>query len=120
MTIFSEQLKQARKAKNLSQEDLGNQLFLSRQSISKWEKGDATPDLDNLVKLASILDLSLDELVLGKAPEVKIERIVEKSASTWTVKKVIILYWIIIGNLLLTLLLYILLAIFKIIPSTYY
>lgn len=116
MNKFAEQLKKLRQEKNISQEELGQKLFISRQAISKWENGDATPDLDNLIKLASILDLSLDELVLGKAPEVKIERIVEKSASTWTVKKVIILYWIIIGNLLLTLLLYILLDTFGMIP----
>lgn len=66
MTQFSSQLKILRQARNLSQEALAEQLFISRQSISKWENGDATPDLDNLVKLAEVLKVSLDELVLGK------------------------------------------------------
>lgn len=66
MTPFSSQLKILRQAKNLSQEALAEQLFISRQAISKWENGDATPDLENLVKLAEIFKVSLDQLVLGK------------------------------------------------------
>lgn len=42
MTPFSSQLKILRQAKNLSQEALAEQLFISRQAISKWENGDAT------------------------------------------------------------------------------
>ncbi len=41
------------------------------------ENGDATPDLENLVKLTEILEVSLDQLILGKEPQVKIERVVE-------------------------------------------
>lgn len=66
MTPFSTQLRKRRGVKNLSQDALSEQLFISRQSISKWENGDATPDLENLVKLAEVLEVSLDELVLGE------------------------------------------------------
>lgn len=66
MTLFAEQLKNFQKEKNISQEELAQQLFVSRQAISKWENGDTTPDLDNLVKLSEILKVSLDELVKGK------------------------------------------------------
>lgn len=69
MSQFSRQLKTIRLAKNLSQDALAEQLFISRQSISKWENGDATPDLENLVKLAAVLEVSLDKLLLGKEPE---------------------------------------------------
>lgn len=77
MTLFSDQLKKIRTEKSLSQEALAEQLFISRQSISKWETGDAAPDMENLIKLAEILGVSLDELVLGKQPEVRVERVVE-------------------------------------------
>ncbi|WP_316605998.1 helix-turn-helix transcriptional regulator [Streptococcus pluranimalium] len=77
MTIFAEQLKKLRTEKKLSQDALAEKLFISRQSVSKWENGDATPDLENLIKLAEILDVSLDQLILGKEPQVKIERVVE-------------------------------------------
>lgn len=66
---FAHQLKKYRESKGLSQEALAGQLFVSRQAVSKWEQGDATPDLNNLVKLTEILDVSLDTLVLGTAPE---------------------------------------------------
>lgn len=104
MTVFAEQLKQARQAKNLSQEDLATKLYLSRQSISKWETGESSPDLDNLVKLVDILEISLDELVLGKKqePEVIIERVVEKAQTEWTTQKIIKTYWMVFGNLLLS------------------
>lgn len=52
MSQFSTQLRAMLVAKNLSQDALAEQLFISRQSISKWENGDATPDLENLVRLA--------------------------------------------------------------------
>lgn len=65
MLQFTENLKKYRQAQNLSQEALAQKLFVSRQAISKWEQGDGAPDLNNLVKLAEILNVSLDTLVLG-------------------------------------------------------
>ena len=63
---LSNQLKKLRTERGISQEELARQLFISRQAISKWEKGDGKPDLDNAVKLAEIFDVSLDCLILGK------------------------------------------------------
>ena len=66
MLQLSNQLKKLRTERGISQEELARQLFISRQAISKWEKGDGKPDLDNAVKLAEIFDVSLDCLILGK------------------------------------------------------
>ncbi|WP_225360214.1 helix-turn-helix domain-containing protein [Secundilactobacillus mixtipabuli] len=68
MMKFAEQLKTLRTALHLSQDDLAAQLFVSRQAVSKWENGDGTPDLKTLVKLAEVLNVSLDTLVLGTKP----------------------------------------------------
>ena len=54
-----------RTQKNWSQGDLADALDVSRQSISKWENNLASPDLDKLLKLRSVFDITLDELVLG-------------------------------------------------------
>ncbi|EGT3620854.1 helix-turn-helix domain-containing protein (plasmid) [Clostridium perfringens] len=62
---FNEQLKKYRLKNELSQEDLASKLHISRQAISKWESGDSTPDLNTLVAISQILNLSLDTLVLG-------------------------------------------------------
>lgn len=52
-----------RKKNNLSQEELAEKLGISRQAISKWERGDASPDTDNLIQLSNLYRVSLDELL---------------------------------------------------------
>jgi len=59
---FSEILLQERKRRGLSQEELAGMVNVSRQAVSKWETGDAMPDLNKLLALADALDISLDEL----------------------------------------------------------
>ena len=65
---FGNRLYELRKQKGLSQEELANRLDVTRQTISKWELGDSTPDMDKLVQLGELFEISLDELVLGKVP----------------------------------------------------
>lgn len=52
-----------RKRNNLSQEALAEKLGISRQAVSKWERAEASPDTDNLILLARLYDISLDELL---------------------------------------------------------
>ena len=56
-------LTQLRKAKELSQEELASRLGVSRQAVSKWERGESSPDLDNLMALAALYGCSLDQLL---------------------------------------------------------
>lgn len=60
---ISEKLLQLRKQNNLSQEDLANQLFITRQSVSLWEKGETVPSIDNLIMLKNLYGISIDEWV---------------------------------------------------------
>lgn len=64
-------LYELRKKHNLSQEELAEKLGVSRQAVSKWERSEASPDTDNLIALAKIYDLSLDELIYGEKEEKK-------------------------------------------------
>lgn len=64
-----EYLKQLRNEKGLSQEQLAEKIGLSRQSISKWEQGLSTPDVDNFVKLAEIYNVPIESLLKGKPVE---------------------------------------------------
>ena len=67
MTIeTANRLYELRKKHNLSQEELAEKLGVSRQAVSKWERSEASPDTDNLIALAKIYDLSLDELIYGE------------------------------------------------------
>ena len=63
---FQIKLMTLRKEKGMSQEFLADKLFVSRQTVSKWENGETTPDLDNLINLASLFNITLDELVFNK------------------------------------------------------
>ena len=63
---FYNKLYNLRKQKGLSQEELANRLNVSRQTISKWEVGDSTPDMEKLIAISDLFEISLDELVLDK------------------------------------------------------
>ncbi|MBO4114779.1 helix-turn-helix transcriptional regulator [Streptococcus suis] len=72
MNQLAQQIRVLRTANSLSQDELAEKLYISRQAVSKWENGEATPDIDKLVQLAEIFGVSLDYLVLGKEPEKEI------------------------------------------------
>ncbi len=69
MMEFNNKLYSLRKQKGFSQEELANRLNVSRQTISKWEVGESTPDMEKLVAISDLFEVSLDELVLDKTPE---------------------------------------------------
>jgi transcriptional regulator with XRE-family HTH domain len=56
--IISNNIKKHREAQHFTQEELANRMHISRQSISKWERGDALPSIENLIALSELLDLS--------------------------------------------------------------
>lgn len=56
-------IQELRKNKNLSQEKLAEMLKISRQAVAKWETGENTPDIGNLVELSYIFNVSLDRLL---------------------------------------------------------
>ena len=60
---FAENLKQLRKERQLSQEELAEILDVSRQAVSKWEQGIGYPDVEKLLLLSSKLSISLDSLM---------------------------------------------------------
>ena len=64
--MLNENLKQLRKSKGLSQEELAIRLNVVRQTISKWEKGISVPDADMLIKIADIFEVSVSELLGAK------------------------------------------------------
>lgn len=63
----AQRLVDRRKAAGLSQEALAAQLGVGRQAVSKWERSESSPDTDNLIALAALYGVSLDELLYGEA-----------------------------------------------------
>ncbi len=64
MTV-GERIQQLRKAAGLSQEQLAEQLDVSRQSVSKWELNDAAPEISKIIALSELFGISTDELLKG-------------------------------------------------------
>lgn len=60
---FYENLIELRKRNGLSQEELGYKLDVTRQTVSKWETGQTTPEMDKLIALSALFGISIDELV---------------------------------------------------------
>ncbi|WP_404444292.1 helix-turn-helix domain-containing protein [Sutcliffiella horikoshii] len=63
--VFSEKLKVERNNKGWSQEDLAKQLFVSRQSVSKWENGQSFPSIEIIIRLSDLFEITIDELLIS-------------------------------------------------------
>lgn len=66
---FCETLTYLRKLKGLSQEQLAQELDITRQTISKWELNQSTPDIDYLLRLSEYFEVSTDYLLKGRLDE---------------------------------------------------
>lgn len=62
---FADNLRSVRKERNISQENLAELLNVSRQAVSKWEQGTGYPEMEKMITLAEVLNVSLDYLVSG-------------------------------------------------------
>lgn len=70
---LGQQLKAHRKELGISQDELAEKIFVSRQSISNWENNKTYPDIHTLLLLAETFGVSLDELIKGDVEEMKKE-----------------------------------------------
>ena len=93
---FSEKLIKLRKKEGLSQEELGYKLNVTRQTVSKWELGQTTPEMDKLKEMSKIFNVSVDELIneseetANQNPVIEDQPIGEKSTREKNVKMIII------------------------------
>lgn len=87
---FSDNLIKLRKGKGWSQEDLAEKLGISRQAISKWEVGTSKPDIDNIIKISKLFEVSIDELVNNEIIRTEAISINVKRKS----KKDVLLVWL--------------------------
>lgn len=78
---IANRLVELRKANNLSQEALAEKLGISRQAVSKWERAEASPDTDNLILLARLYGVSLDDLLKTEEEVLPASAYEEESAS---------------------------------------
>ena len=81
---IGEKLYELRKEKHLSQEEVAEKLDVTRQTISKWETNQSTPDFDKIKPLCELYDITADELLTG---EKKQTEIIEQPMSNQTIKQ---------------------------------
>ena len=62
MKIFGKRLREVRKSKKLTQQQIADEIGVNRGSYSNWEKGKREPSFENLIKLADLLEVTLDWL----------------------------------------------------------
>ena len=70
---------ECRKKENLTQMQLAEKLGITDRAISKWENGNSTPDLEKIVKLAEIFNVSLDELIKNEEKETTVATMPEET-----------------------------------------
>ena len=63
--MFAENLVELRKLHNMSQEELAEKVYVTRQTISNWENGKSYPDIHSLLLLSNLFGISLDQLIKG-------------------------------------------------------
>ena len=87
-------IKQLREESGLSQESFAEKLFVTRQAVSKWENGNGCPDIENIISISNVFNISLDELIKGyKQVENKV--IVDNAAKKWHILVIVFLLAII-------------------------
>ncbi len=73
MTKISKTIKRLRNEKGITQEELAEMLYVSRQSVSSWENDRTQPDIEMLGKLSELFEVSIEELIYGKKHNIKLE-----------------------------------------------
>ena len=85
MTLFGDQIKHYRKQAGLSQEKMAEKIGVSRQAITKWENGTGTPDISNLMAIANLFQISIDELLSNEKTESKKSEYIYESRTEYDI-----------------------------------
>ena len=76
---IAERLQELRRKAGYSQEQVAEKLGISRQAISKWESGQGNPEIDNVVKLTEIYNVSADYILLGRENNISVSELDKKT-----------------------------------------
>ena len=72
--ILADKIIEMRKKNGWSQEELADQLEVSRQSVSKWESAQSVPDMNKILRLSELFGVSTDYLLIGKSIDKELTR----------------------------------------------
>ncbi len=66
MNVVNTSIKELRKKKNMTQDELAEKLNVTRQAVSNWENGKTQPDVETLTQLAEVFEVSVERIIYGK------------------------------------------------------
>ncbi len=85
MNVVNTSIKDLRKKKNMTQDELAEKLNVTRQAVSNWENGKSQPDIETLTKLAEIFDVSMERIIYGEKKRSVLEELnIQKRIYDWT------------------------------------
>ena len=70
---LGKKIKYYRNEKSLTQDNLAERIFVSRQTISNWENDKSYPDINSIILLSEVLEVSVDNLIKGDVEQMKVE-----------------------------------------------
>jgi DNA-binding XRE family transcriptional regulator len=80
---LGKQIKQHREARGLSQDDLARKIYVSRQTISNWETDRTCPDIQSLLLMSTLFDVTIDDMVRGDIEMIQKKATDAKKMSRW-------------------------------------
>lgn len=89
MAKISKNIKRLRTLNNLSQEELAQKLFISRQAVSSWENNRTQPDVEMIKKLSELFDVPVEELLYGENRNTKLEESVKTNKTLYMVFSIV-------------------------------
>ena len=91
---FSEKIKEIRKIQNLTQEQFAEKIFISRNAVAKWESDRGYLDIQNLITISEVFEISLDDLIKNDK-KLKTKIILDSASKKWHILVIIYLIAII-------------------------
>lgn len=99
---LGERLISFRKKLNLSQEEVAEKLGVTRQTVSKWETDQSTPDFDKIVPICELYSISTNELIKGEVEEIKSVDVVDNNKRTKGIILGVFLYFVAVISIMIT------------------
>lgn len=91
---FNEKIKEIRKSQNLTQEQFAEKIFVSRNTVAKWESSLGYPDIQNLITISDVFGVGLDDL-MKKDKKLKHKIILDSASKKWHILVIVYLVAII-------------------------
>ena len=85
---FAEKLKSIRKQVGMSQELLAEKIGVSRQAVTKWETGAGIPDIENMISISNLFNISIDELICNERTSLKTSEYLFESITEYDIDKI--------------------------------